>query len=375
MIPMVDLRNQYSKIRSEIDDSILRVMESCTFIGGPEVDAFSTELAGWLGVKHVIPVANGTDALQIALMAAGLKPGDEVIVPTFTYVAPAEAIALLGLTPVMVDVDPRTFNVTAQLIELAITPRTRAIIPVHLFGQSGPMEEILKIADRHNLVVIEDNAQAFGARYPSKDGLHYTGTESHLSCTSFFPTKNLACMGDGGALTTNNDELAARALIIARHGQCKKYHHDVIGCNSRLDAIQAAILRVKLRHLDAYLKSRKEAATRYNEGLQDIPWIQIPFVETGNEHSYNQYTLQIKNGLRNELAEFLHGQGIPSMVYYPLPLHKQKAFALCSQPTPVAFPSSEQLCSEVLSIPMHTELNEEIQQQIIRKIHEFAERK
>lgn len=370
MIPMVDLWNQYDKIRKEIDDSILRVMESCTFIGGPEVDAFSTELAEWLGVKHVVPVANGTDALQIALMAAGLKPGDEVIVPAFTYVAPAEAIALLGLVPTIIDVDSRTFNVTAQLVEKAVTPRTRAIIPVHLFGQSCQMNEILEVAARHHLFVIEDNAQALGARYTSKNEFHYTGTESPLSCTSFFPTKNLACMGDGGALTTNNDELAARALMIARHGQNKKYHHDVIGCNSRMDALQAAILRVKLRHLNTYLQARKEAAARYNEGLQDIPWIQIPFVETGCEHSYNQYTVQIKNGRRDELADFLRKQGIPSVVYYPIPLSQQRAFA--SYGSSAAFPVSEQLCKEVLSLPMHTELDEETQQHIIHRIHEFV---
>ncbi len=370
MIPMVDLRKQYDRIRTEIDDSILRVMESCTFIGGPEVEAFTDELAEWLGVKHVIPVANGTDALQIALMTAGLKQGDEVIVPAFTYIAPAEAIALLGLVPVFIDVDPDTFNITASQIEKAITTRTRAVIPVHLFGQSCLMEEIRQVADRYNLVIIEDNAQSFGARYTAHGRLQFTGTQSSLSCTSFFPTKNLACMGDGGAITTNNDELAHRALMIARHGQSKKYYHDVIGCNSRLDAIQAAILRVKLGHLNDYLTARREAAGRYSAGLQDLSWIQTPYEEKGCVHTYNQYTLRIKNGRRDELANFLKKQGIPSVIYYPLPLHKQRAFGGLTSPS-TACPVSEQLSGEVLSLPMHTELSAEIQQFIIQKIYEF----
>ncbi len=374
MIPMVDLRSQHEKIRTELHDSILRVMESCTFIGGPEVEAFATELAGWLRVKHVIPVANGTDALQISLMAAGLKPGDEVIVPTFTYVASAEAIALLGLIPVMTDVDPRTFNLTASLIEQAVTPRTRAVIPVHLFGQSCRMEEIHTAARHHNLCVIEDNAQSLGASYPTEGGEQLTGTESLLSCTSFFPSKNLGCMGDGGAISTPDDTLAERALRIARHGQSKKYHHEVVGCNSRLDAIQAAILRVKLRHLDSYIDARRQAAARYDQGLQDIPWIQTPYAQEGYRHTYNQYTLQVGNGLRDELAAYLKEQGIPSMVYYPLPLHRQQAFsAYCADPE--AFPVSQRLCKEVLSLPIHTELDTDTSHYIIDKIHEFAARR
>lgn len=370
MIPMVDLRNQYQKIREEIHDSILRVMESCTFIGGPEVDAFSEELAQWMGIGHVIPVANGTDALQIALMASGLHAGDEVIVPAFTYVASAEVIALLGLKPVMIDVDPYTFNITPELVEKAITSRTKAIIPVHLFGQSAPMEEILEVAREYELFVIEDNAQSLGSGYSCHDGsFRLTGTESPLSCTSFFPTKNLACMGDGGAITTNNEELAALALKIARHGQSRKYHHDVIGCNSRLDALQAAILRIKLRHLNIYLESRREAANYYNEGLQDIPWLQTPGCLPGYRHTYNQYTLRVQDKHRDSLATFLKEQGIPTMIYYPLPLYRQNAFSSFFNGSPL--PVTEQLCREVLSLPMHTELSEETQQFIIRKIHEF----
>ena len=372
-IPMVDLKGQYLKIKPEIDNAIQSVIDSCAFINGQPVSEFVANLESYTGARHVIPVANGTDALQIALMALGLHSGDEVIVPAFTYIASAEVIALLGLVPVMVDVDYDSFNVTVAHIQKAITPKTKAIIPVHLFGQSCPMEEILQLAEANNLYVIEDNAQALGAVYTFSDGREQqTGTMGHFGCTSFFPTKNLGCMGDGGALMTNDDDLAFRAKMIAGHGQSKKYIHDVIGCNSRLDTIQAAILNVKLHHLNDYIQARQTAAKRYYEGLYDLDSIVLPRKMPYSSHTYHQFTIKVTEGRRDELKSYLSEHGIPSMIYYPLPLQQQKAF------TDVArqgeeLENSKKLCQEVLSLPMHTELTEEVQDFIIEKIREYVE--
>lgn len=372
-IPMVDLKGQYLKIKPEIDNAIQSVIDSCAFINGQLVAEFSVNLESYTGARHVIPVANGTDALQIALMALGLHAGDEVIVPAFTYIASAEVIALLGLVPVMVDVDYDSFNVTFAHIQKAITPKTKAIIPVHLFGQSCPMEEILQLAEANDLYVIEDNAQALGAVYTFPDGRdQQTGTMGHFGCTSFFPTKNLGCMGDGGALMTNDDELALRAKMIASHGQSKKYIHDVIGCNSRLDTIQAAILNVKLHHLNDYILARQTAAKRYYEGLYDLDSIVLPPKMPYSSHTYHQFTIKVTEGRRDELKSYLSGHGIPSMIYYPLPLQQQKAFTdIARQGEELR--NSEILCQEVLSLPMHTELTEEVQNFVIEKIREYVE--
>ena len=325
---MVDLHGQYMKIKAEIDAAIAEVIDSSAFINGPVVGRFASALAQYTGARHVIPCGNGTDALQIALMALGLKPGDEVIVPAFTYVASAEVIALLGLRPVMVDVDRDTFNTDIRFIEKAITPRTRAIIPVHLFGQSCDMAPILDLAAAHGLYVVEDNAQSLGAVYTFPDGSHrHTGTLGHIGCTSFFPSKNLGCYGDGGALFTDDDILAERIRMTANHGQRVKYHHDLVGCNSRLDTIQAAVLEVKLRHLDDYCEARRTAACRYNEMLQGVDGLELPVETSFSTHVYHQYTLKVADGRRDALKEFLASKGIPSMIYYPLPLHRQKAYA------------------------------------------------
>lgn len=373
-IPMVDLKGQYLKIKPEIDNAIQNVVDSCAFINGLPVGEFAADLESYTGSRHVIPVANGTDALQIALMALGLQPLDEVIVPAFTYMASAEVIALLGLVPVMVDVDYHSFNLTVANIQKAITNKTKAIIPVHLFGQSCPMEEILELAEAHNLFVVEDNAQAIGAVYTFSDGREMqTGTMGHFGCTSFFPTKNLGCMGDGGAIFTNDDELAFRAKMIACHGQSKKYVHEVVGCNSRLDTIQAAILSVKLHHLNDYIEARQLAAKRYNDGLANLPNIILPKVEPHSTHVYHQFTLKVTNGKRDELKAFLAVQGIPSMIYYPMPLQHQPAFAeIAREGEPLLI--AEQLSDQVLSLPIHTELTEEVQQYIIDKVREYATR-
>lgn len=378
MLQMVDLKSQYARIKSEIDREMQEVFDSCMFIGGPKVNAFRESLEQYLGVKHVIPCANGTDALQIAMMALGLKPGDEVIVPAFTYVATAEVIGLLGLTPVMTDVDPGTMNITAAHIEAAITERTRAIVPVHLFGQSADMAPIMALAKKHNLFVIEDNAQAIGARYfaphtGKENGGQATGTIGHFGCTSFFPSKNLGCYGDGGAIMTNDDALAAKARMIANHGQSRLYYHDLIGVNSRLDAMQAVILNAKLKHLDDYNAARNGAAVYYDQVFGQIGQLRTPAREPNSTHVFHQYTLQIDTPnpveTREALKAYLQEQGIPCMIYYPVPLYKQPAFAPYWQGGEL--PVTEALCKSVFSLPMHSELTEEILDRITGAVKAF----
>lgn len=370
-MPMVDLLGQYRKIKSEIDSAVQEVLDSGSFIGGAVVNRFTTHLADYHGGCHVITCGNGTDALQIALMALGMQPGDEVIVPAFTYVASAEVIGLLRLIPVLVDVDPNTFNVTADTIAPALSPRTRAVIPVHLFGQSCDMEPILQLAEKHSLAVIEDNAQAIGAEYTFGDGHRmFTGTMGTIGCTSFFPSKNLGCYGDGGALLTRDTQLADHLRMIANHGQREKYHHDVIGCNSRLDALQAAILDVKLRHLDEYIAARRHAADYYDANLQGLPLLTTPARLTSSTHVFHQYTLRIGGDLRDALRAHLATLGIPSMVYYPLPLQQQRAFHSISRQAEDLTVATA-LASEVLSLPMHTELTQSQQDRVIESIRDF----
>lgn len=356
-IQMVDLKTQYHQIKEEIDKAVIDCISSTAFINGPAVKEFQVSLEQYLGVKHVIPCANGTDSLQIAMMALDLKPGDEVICPAFTYVATAEVIGLLGLIPVMVDVDKNTFNLTALNIEKAITSKTKAIVPVHLYGQSCDMKPIMELAKKYNLFVIEDNAQAIGADYTFSDGrTAKTGTIGHIGSTSFFPSKNLGCYGDGGALITNDDELAQKMRMIANHGQEKKYYHKVLGCNSRLDTIQAAILNIKLKHLDNYSQSRNKMASFYDEAFSAIDELQVPERQGNSTHVFHQYTLKVKNGRRNELQQYLLEMGIPSMIYYPLPLYKQEAFQQFVS-SDFKLVTTEELCEEVLSLPIHTEMN------------------
>lgn len=370
MIKMVDLGAQYQAVKAEMDAAIQEVIDSTQFINGPVVQRFQHDLEAYLTAKHVIPCANGTDALQIAMMALGLKPGDEVIVPTFTYVATAEVIALLGLTPVMVDVDPQTFNITADLIEPAMTERTRAIVPVHLFGQCADMAPIMALAKRHNLFVIEDNAQAIGADYIFPDGkTQKSGTIGHIGCTSFFPSKNLGCYGDGGALTTNDDELAIKIRMVANHGQSKQYYHEVVGVNSRLDAIQAAILNVKLKRLDQYGAARRTAADRYDAAFADINSLITPVRAANSSHVFHQYTLRVTDGRRNALKAFLAENDVPSMIYYPVPLYRQLAFEQYWNGEEQHV--TETLCREVISLPMHTELDPAQQQIIIDAVRAF----
>jgi len=358
-IQMVDLKGQYLKIKNEVDAGIQEVINTTAFINGPAVKEFQSDLEKYLGVKHVIPCANGTDALQIAMMALGLKPGDEVITASFTYVATAEVIELLGLTPVLVDVDPLTFNIDVKQVEKNITPKTRAIVPVHLFGQCADMEQLQAIAKKHNLYIIEDVAQAIGADYTFSDGREVkAGTIGDVGCTSFFPSKNLGCYGDGGAMYTNNDELAAKLRMIAHHGQRVQYVHDVVGVNSRLDTIQAAVLKVKLSHLDEYAAARNKVATHYDNAFNGHPKLVIPARNKNSTHVFHQYTLQVTGADRNVLREKLAEKGIASMIYYPIPLHMQKAFA-SDRFKKGDFPVTEKLCSCVLSLPMHTELDNE----------------
>lgn len=370
-IQMVDLHSQYEKIKSEIDEAMSDVIKSTAFIKGAKVGEFANELASYLDVKHVIPCGNGTDALQIAIMSLGLKPSDEIICPDFTFIASAEVIGLLGYRPVFVDVDYDSFNVTAKNIEQTISIKTKAIIPVHLFGQAAPMEAILEIAKKYDLYIIEDTAQAIGADYIfSDERKQKLGTIGTIGCTSFFPSKNLGCYGDGGALFTNDDELAERLKMIANHGMKERYHHDILGVNSRLDTIQAAILSIKLKYLDQYEQARQQAAKRYDEAFEGIDDLLIPKKETFSTHVYHQYTLKVKGGKRDELKTFLEQNDIPAMIYYPVPLHKQKAFL------PIARQGgtlnvSEMLAEQVLSLPMHTELDEEQQTYIINKVREF----
>ncbi len=370
-IPMVDLKGQYKKIKPEIDTAVINCIESAQFIKGDQVAIFEKKLADFLDVKHVVGCGNGTDALQIALMALGLQPSDEIIVPAFTYVATAEAIALLRLVPVMVDVEPGTFNISPAEIEKAITRKTKAIVPVHLYGQSADMHAIMEIAKQHNLFVIEDNAQALGAEYIFPDCKQQkTGTIGHIGCNSFFPTKNLGCFGDGGAITTNNSELAEKCRMIGAHGQKKKYHHSVIGCNSRLDTIQAAILNVKLNYFDEHLEARQKAAGIYYNLLSGVDWIELPEKSENALHTFNQFTLKIKNGNRNKLQAFLKENGIPTIIYYPLPLYKQEAFKKYWE-SGKELENTERLCNSVLSIPMHTELTENVQNYIAKTILKF----
>lgn len=354
---MVDLRSQYEQIKTEIDDAIQEVLNSCTFIKGGKVTSFQKNLETYLNVKHVIPVGNGTDALQIALMALGLKPGDEVITPTFTFIATAEVIALLGLTPVLVDVDYDTFNISIDAIEKAITPKTKAIIPVHLFGQNANMEAILDIAQKHHLFVVEDACQSISAEYTFSDGkTARSGCMGNIGCTSFFPSKNLGCYGDGGAIFTNDDALAETIRATANHGMYVRYHHDFVGVNSRLDSIQAAVLEVKLKYLDKYIQNRQNAATFYQKAFANNSHIRLPLIAPNTTHVFHQYTLKIENFDRNLLQAKLKEKGIPSMVYYPIPLHLQKAYK-DSRYTIGDFPIAEKLSDTVLSLPMHTELN------------------
>jgi dTDP-4-amino-4,6-dideoxygalactose transaminase len=358
-IQMVDLVSQYEKIQKEIDEAVLNVVRSSAYINGPEVKAFQAELEQYLGVKHVIPCANGTDALQIAMMALDLKPGDEVITADFTYVATAEVIGLLQLTPVLVDVDPDTFNIDVEAIKAAITPKTKAIVPVHLFGQCAPMEEILAIAKEHNLYVIEDTAQAIGATYTFSDGrIAKAGTMGDIGGTSFFPSKNLGCYGDGGAIFTNNDEYAAMLRVVANHGQTRQYYHDEIGVNSRLDSIQAAILRIKLRHLDEYAEQRNRAAAYYDRAFAGVSQLKTPARFDQSTHVFHQYTLKLDGIDRDALRTYLQERDIPAMIYYPVPLHLQKAYR-DERYNEGDFPVTEKLCETVISLPMQTELDDE----------------
>lgn len=358
-IQMVDLASQYQRIKAEIDQGIQEVIDSAQFVKGHKVVEFQEHLQSYTGAKHVIAVGNGTDALQIALMALGLKRGDEVITPTFTFIATAEVVALLGLTPVVVDVDWGTMNISLDSLRRAITPRTKAIVPVHLFGQCAPMAEILSIAREHNLYVVEDACQAIGARYTFPDGtVKQAGTMGDVGCTSFFPSKNLGCYGDGGAMFTDNDALAERMRAIANHGMVVRYHHDIVGVNSRLDTIQAAVLDAKLPHLDEYIVARQKAAAHYDEAFKDCTNILIPSRDTASTHVYHQYTLRVVGANRDELKAKLAEKNIPAMVYYPIPLHMQKAYQ-DSRYKEGDFPVAEKLATCVLSLPMHTELDEE----------------
>ena len=368
---MVDLKGQYEKIKEGIDSAILETLSSAQFINGPQVKTFAHNLTKYTGAKHVIPCANGTDALQIALMALDLNPGDEIICPSFTYVATAEVIGLLGLIPVMADVDPNTFNITADLIQPLINPKTKAIVPVHLYGQSCDMEGILKLAKKHGLIVIEDNAQAIGAKYTFRDGtVQNTGTMGDIGTTSFFPSKNLGCYGDGGALFTNNDKLAVKLRMIANHGQEVKYYHKVIGCNSRLDSIQAAILNTKLKYIDEYSAVRNQMALRYDDAFSKIEWLEIPRRQENSTHVFHQYTLKTKPELRDNIINCLKEKGIPVMIYYPVPLYKQEAFSHYVE-TGFEIQNVERLCQSVFSLPIHTEIESSNQDYIIQEVRNF----
>jgi len=375
-IPMVDLVGQYQKIKEEIDTAMQEVVDSAYFVGGPAVKKFQHNLQEYLGVKHVIACANGTDALTIAMMAAELKPGDEVITANFTFVATAEAIAMLNLTPVLVDVEPGTFNIDIKAIEQAITPRTKAIVPVHLFGQSADMEPIMILAEKHNLMVIEDTAQAIGADYTFSDGhSEKAGSIGHMGCTSFFPSKNLGCFGDGGALFTNDDQLAAMITKVVNHGMEKRYYHDTIGVNSRLDTLQAAVLDIKLKYLDSYNDARRAAADYYDNAFKDVDGLTTPERAGNSTHVFHQYTLKLDDHLDHfEMQDFLKEGGIPGMIYYPVPLHMQKAY-IDPRYKEGDFPVTEKLCSNVISLPMHTEHSEETLKYITDKVIEFIQSK
>lgn len=368
---MVDLSTQYQKIKNEVNEAIQEVLESAAFINGPQVKNFEKNLASYLNVNHVIPCGNGTDALQVAMMALNLQPGDEVITTGFTFIATVEVIALLKLTPVLVDVNPDTFTIDPDAIEKAITPKTKAIVPVHLFGQCAEMERILEIARKHNLYIIEDTAQATGAEYIFNDGQKIkAGTIGDIGCTSFFPSKNLGCYGDGGAIFTNNDDLAKKLRSIVNHGMTIRYYHDNIGVNSRLDSIQAAILNIKLKYLDEYNKARQKAAAYYDNAFKNCPNLQVPVKYEKSTHIYHQYTLVTKDIDRNKLQEHLQSKGIPAPIYYPVPIHLQKAYANTGYKDG-DFPVTEQLCKSVISLPMHTEFDDEQLEFITKSVLEF----
>jgi len=370
-IQMVDLKQQYEKIKPEVDAAIQEVINNTAFIHGKTLQDFAAGLANYLNVKHVIPCANGTDALQIALMALDLQPGDEVITPSFTFIATTEVIALLKLQPVFVEVDPKTFCIDPIAIEKAITPKTKAIVPVHLYGQAANMEAIMEVARRHNLPVIEDNAQAIGGDvYFSNGTSKKTGTIGTIGTTSFFPSKNLGCFGDGGAIFTNDDELAVALRMIANHGQAKRYYHDRVGCNSRLDSIQAAVLNIKLKYLDEYIAARQSAADFYDQAFSGNAKITVPYRAHYSNHVFHQYTLQLEGVNRDELNQFLAGHGIPSMIYYPVPAHRQKMFDAFGG-SKYELKTTDWLTERVLSLPMHTELSKEQLSFITGKVLEF----
>ena len=369
-IQMVDLKTQYQKVKPAVDSAISEVIESAQFINGPEVKEFQKELEQYLGAKHVIPCANGTDALQIAIMALGLKPGDEVITPSFTFIATTEVIALLGLKPIFVDVNKDTFCIDASEIEKAITSRTKAIVPVHLYGQAANMKEIMDVANKHDLSVIEDNAQAIGSDYHMSTGDVKSGTIGHVGCTSFFPSKNLGCYGDGGAIFTNDDELAAQMRMIVNHGQSERYYHDLVGCNSRLDSIQAAVLRIKLRELDNYIDARRSVADHYDNFFANIDGIKTPVRGAESRHVFHQYTLTLEGIDRNDLNSFLAERDVPSMIYYPVPAHKQKMFASFGSES-TNLPVTDWLTERVLSLPIHTEMEKDQLDFICESIAEF----
>ena len=370
-IQMVDLMGQYRKIKDQIDKNLIDCIESGRLENGPIVSAFCNNLSKYLDVKHVIPCANGTDAIQIAFMALDLKPGDEIICPSWTYIATAEAAAILGLKPVMCDVDPNTFNVTAEFIEPLITNKTKALIPVHLYGQSCEMEDIMNLAKKYNLKVIEDNAQAIGSIYTFSNGeKKYTGTMGDIGTTSFYPAKNLGAYGDGGAIFTNNDKLAEKIRMIVNHGENKRYHHKIIGCNSRLDSLQAVILNIKLKYLDNYNSTRIIMADNYNKAFQNINNLQTPIEIDNSTHVYHQYTLKIFDGRRNELKDYLQKNGIPTMIYYPIPLYKQEAFSNYVDDG-YYLKNTEELSENVLSLPIHTEIENSYQDFIIEKVLNF----
>jgi dTDP-4-amino-4,6-dideoxygalactose transaminase len=375
-IQMVDLKKQYRKIETEVNAAMQQVLDNAAFINGKPVQDFAVHLAEYLGIKHVIPCANGTDALQIAMMALGLEPGDEIITPSFTYIATVEVMALLRLTPVFVEVDPKTFCIDPAVIEAAITPRTKAIVPVHLYGHSADMEPIMAIAEKHGLFVIEDNAQAIGGDYSFANGIKQkNGTIGNIGCTSFFPSKNLGCYGDGGAMFTNEDDLAIKLRMIANHGQSRRYYHDMVGCNSRLDTLQAAVLDIKLKHLDGYIDARQKVADYYDTAFAGHPKLTTPFRANYTNHVFHQYTLILENGdqsseYRNSLQAYLAEAGIPSMIYYPVPSHRQKMFEAFGSAN-TFLPTTDWLTERVISLPVHTEMDEEQLSFITTKVLEF----
>ncbi len=370
-IQMVDLKRQYNKIKPQVDAAMLEVLESAAFINGGPVQQFSQELGDYLGTRHVIPCANGTDALQIAMMALGLQPGDEVITPSFTFIATAEVIALLQLKPVFVDIDPKTYCIDPQAIEKAITPKTKAIVPVHLYGHCSDMDSIMDIANKHGLYVIEDNAQAIGSNYTLKNGVtKKAGTFGHIGCTSFFPSKNLGCYGDGGALFTDNAELAAKIRMVANHGQSQRYYHDVVGVNSRLDTLQAVVLRIKLQLLDQYIAARREVAAAYDAAFAGNPHVITPYQAPNQLHVFHQYTLQLEGKDRNELQAFLADKKVPAMIYYPVPGHRQKMFEGMTE-TNQHLPITDTLTTKVISLPIHTEMDPDQLKHIIESVQSF----